>query len=444
MSKKKIEITPLESWISKKIGNQEETLIRQKLQDYQLERFNETLALVKLKSPFYRERLADIEKLNSLEDIKQIPFTYPEDLKESALKLLCVSQSEISRIVTLDSSGTTGKSKRIYFTTNDQELTIDFFHHGMATLVGKKDRVIILLPFEREGSVGDLLLKGLSRLGVEAIPYGLVKNIPDTLKKIEEEKITSLVGIPVQVLALARYGENKNYDLRINNVLLSTDHVPQAIKKTISDLWQCDIYEHYGMTEMGLGGGINCDAQGGYHLREADLYFEIINPATGFPLPTGEYGEVVFTTLTRKGMPLIRYRTGDLTRLMPGKCPCHTMLRRMEPIRARVEGQVKIGKKYYLTMADLDEVLFTLPYVVDFEVFIHHLAREVEIEFKMFVLPIAEKVQADEFLSKLRKIDSLALAEATGEVKIRIEKNILQETLTHYGGKRRIWNKGIG
>ncbi len=108
------------------------------------------------------------------------------------------------------------------------------------------------------------------------------------------------------------------------------------------------MFNHYGMTEMGLGGGVDCRALTGYHLREADLYFEIVDPVDGRPLPDGEPGEVVFTTLTRRGMPLIRYRTGDLARFLPGSCPCGTVLRRLDHVQGRLAGRVKVGGGYRL------------------------------------------------------------------------------------------------
>ena len=116
---------------------------------------------------------------------------------------------------------------------------------------------------------------------------------------------------------------------------------------------------------MGLGGGVECAAQVGYHMREADLYVEIIDPKTGRVLPDGVYGEVVFTTLTRRGMPLIRYRTGDISRLIPDTCPCGTHLKTLEKITHRLAGQVQINGETF-TMADLDKILFLLDGVLDF------------------------------------------------------------------------------
>ena len=140
------------------------------------------------------------------------------------------------------------------------------------------------------------------------------------LNIIVEQEIDCLVGIPVQLLALARHPAAAMLPAgRLRSVLLSADYVPDAIVREISRVWGAAVFNHYGMTETGLGGGVECAHRCGCHLREADLYFEVIDPESGTLLLDGEPGELVVTTLTRKGMPLIRYRTGDLARL--SRCP---------------------------------------------------------------------------------------------------------------------------
>ena len=193
--------------------------------------------------------------------------------------------------------------------------------------------------------------------------YGLVQNFSHALEVMAKESIDVLVGIPVQVRALARHSGGAAAP---HSVLLSTDHVPDAIRRELQRIWGCEVYTHYGMTEMGFGGGVECQAKHGYHLREADLYVEIINPATGVQLKDGETGEVVFTTLTRRGMPLIRYRTGDLSRFLLEPCPCGTVLKTMECLKRRLEDRVELAPGRILTMTDLDEVLFRIGDLVDF------------------------------------------------------------------------------
>lgn len=361
--------SPLESWIASKIGIGGNALTREHISGYQLHQLRDTIRRAYHSSPFFRKRMKGIADapLAGLDDLRRFPFTTAEDVRDQGLQFLCVSQNEIGRVVTLDSSGTTGRPKRIYFTPADQELTIDFFHHGMSTLVGPGDRVLILLPGERIGSVGDLLATALRRLGAHPIMHGVVHDLSQTVEIMVQEGVDSLVGIPVQVLALARHAEHiAGKKMRLKSALLSTDYVPRAVVREIGRLWDCDVFEHYGMTEMDLGGGVDCAAHSGYHLREVDLYFEIIDPITGWVLPEGEEGEVVVTTLTRQGMPLIRYRTGDISRFMPEPCPCGTMLYRMERVAGRKNSRVVLRSDQSFTLADLDEALFPVEKVIDF------------------------------------------------------------------------------
>jgi phenylacetate-CoA ligase len=360
-----MKITPLEQWISTKIGTGGTRLTREALQAYQLERLRETITRARSRSLFYREHLAGTSDKEPacLEDLARLPFTTSSDLTLNYLRFLCVSQSEIKRVVTLLSSGTTGTPKRICFTPDDQELTIDFFHHGMTTLVGPGDRTLILFPGERSGGVADLLVKGLERAGVAGTIHGPVRDARQTVGVMNADRITSLVGTPIQVLSLALHGEAAPAP---RSVLLSTDYVPESIMNSIERIWGCRVLTHYGMTEMGFGGGVECDARTGYHMREADLFFEVVHPETGDPVEPGEWGEIVFTTLTHKGMPLIRYRTGDISRFIQEPCPCGTVLKTMSRVRKRLAGDVVLAKGITLNIAEIDEALFRLNGLLDF------------------------------------------------------------------------------
>lgn len=363
-----MEKTPLEDWIAYKIGIRPGGLSREAIEQYQFARIQQTIALAKEKSSFYRVTLSGVNptKITNYSQFAQLPFTYSIDIRENPLRFVCVSPKDIERIVTLRSSGTTGEPKRLYFTKEDQELTIDFFDHGMRSLVKPSDRVLILLPWQLPGSVGDLLKMGLDRLKACPLPHGVVRDPEEAIVAAIEYGANAMVGIPTQVLSMSRHREGKKLEGKIKSVLLSTDYVPQAICRVLEEQWGCKVYNHYGMTEMGFGGGVQCSALSGYHLREADLYFEIIDPESGRPLPDGEFGEIVFTTLTRRGMPLIRYRTGDVSRFIRGSCPCGTILRSMEVVKQRISGKTLLAGTDFLT-TELDEVLFSLNGVLDYQ-----------------------------------------------------------------------------
>jgi phenylacetate-coenzyme A ligase PaaK-like adenylate-forming protein len=358
-------ITPLEAWIARQIDTTGKPLQREQIEACQLQKLRQTIRWARLRSPFYRERLANLrgDNLRALSDLQRFPCTTADDIQQDPLRFLCVSQSEVQRVVTLHTSGTSGAPKRIFFTAADQERIIDYFHHGISTMAGPGTRVLILLPGEHPGSAGELLATAVRRLGAQGIIHGPVSNVRKTLEVMAQEEIEVLVGLPVQILSLARHSLGEPAP---HSVILCSDHAPEAIRREVSRLWNCEIYTHYGTTEMGLGGGLECQANSGYHLRELDLYLEIIEPHTGKPVEDGNMGEVVFTTLSRRGMPLIRYRTGDLSRFLPKSCPCGTVLKTLAAVRSRLAGQIELGRAV-LTMADLDEALFPLEGLLDFE-----------------------------------------------------------------------------
>ncbi len=369
-----IGITPLEAWIARKtyIGpGTRGKFSPGALEVYHLRRVNEVIDYARRNAPFYRCRLASLPSapLSTLSDIARIPFTTPSELIDDPSGFLAVRQDDVARIVTLRTSGSTGEAKRLFFTEEDLELTVDFFHHGMSTLVRPGQKVVVFLPGERPDSVGDLLVRGLRRMDVDALAYGPVMDPLHAARAVASFGAHCLVGIPTQVLAVARTREGAAIGKgSIASILLSTDYVPRAIAGTLEEVWGCRVFTHYGMTETGLGGGVECEALDGYHLREADLYFEVVDHETGEACPDGAMGEVVFTTLTRRGMPLIRYRTGDIARIIPRPCPCGSSLRRMERVRGRWDGAVRLGPRCALTLSDMDEALFRLAGLLDYRV----------------------------------------------------------------------------
>ena len=365
-------ITPLEAWIREKARIGRDLTGRsfvEALKAHQLQRLNETIDYARRNTAFYRRRLASFPAapLSTLSDIARFPFTTPSDLSNDPFSFLAVRQDDVARIVTLRTSGSTGEAKRLFFTEGDLELTVDFFHHGMSTPVRPGQKAAILLPGEKPDSVGDLLLRGLQRMGVHVLMYGPVADPLHAAEAVVSFGAHCLVGIPTQVLAVARSRTGASIATGgIESVLLSTDYVPRAIAATLEEIWGCRVFTHYGMTEMGLGGGVECEALNGYHLREADLYFEVVDHETGEACSDGTMGEVVFTTLTRRGMPLIRYRTGDIARILPDPCPCGSVLRRMERVRGRWDGVIRLGPECILTLSDMDEALFRLRDLLDY------------------------------------------------------------------------------
>lgn len=358
--------TPMEEWIIKRTGispaNQNE------LKTYQLKKIVETLSYAKNNSVFYQRQLdgIDPEQIKSWDDFNHLPFTTADDIKNQPFAFLCVPQSRIDRIVTLNTSGTSGNKKRIFFTDEDLQKTVDFFDYGMRSLIDSADRVLVLLPGQAYGTIGNLLKKALDRTKTACVVYGLLTDLDAVEKIIVENKINCIVGIPIQILYLSR---TKQAGFKqIEKVLLSTDYVPQVMAFELDQKFGCQVFNHYGMTEMGYGGGVECQAQNGYHLREGDLYFEIIDPESGKPVADGVYGEIVFTSFNREAMPLIRYRTGDIGAFSQAACQCGTFLRTMKKVEGRMNNRICLDDGVCVDLKEFEEILLAIEDLVDYQV----------------------------------------------------------------------------
>lgn len=354
--------TPLEDWIVERTGVSRRS--REALEEYQLRKIMETVRDAQTHSRFYKEHLAN-DCVSSWEEVRALPFTFPGQLRRDPDGFLCIPQREIKRIVTLRSSGTEGEEKRIFFSQGDLDAAIDFFQYGMSSLTDETDRVLILFPGASCGSIGDLLERALKRSGVVCFKRGVMTDMEETAGCIAENDITCLVGMPIQILQLSRI-KTVIFKKYIRKVLLSADYVPEVLIRELTEQCGCRVFTHYGMTEMGYGGGVECQARNGYHMREGDLYLEILDPITGQPVRDGQVGEVTFTTLTRQAMPLIRYRTGDLASFLPDPCPCGTFLKTMSRVRGRRENKVRICGGPSLHFSQLDEWMLSFPELLDY------------------------------------------------------------------------------
>ncbi|EMS77991.1 DVU_1553 family AMP-dependent CoA ligase [Desulfotignum phosphitoxidans] len=359
-------ISPIPSWTARRTGLGTR-LSPDTLEAWQLERFRQVLRYARGKSRFYHDHLAHVDPgaVTRREDLAGIPFTVPRDIVEQGTRMVCISAGEISRITTLLTSGSQGPPKRICFTRNDLDRTIDFFACGMSTLVTPKDRVMICMSSGTPDSIGDLLQQGLALIGVSSLIYGNIRDPDQAAGRAGE--FDCLVGLPAEMLYLARTAPG----LRPATVLLSADYVPDSIIQVLESTWQCRVFTHYGMTETGYGGGVQCGARQAYHLRDADLMVEIVDPDTGTPLPPERTGEVVLTTLQNEAMPLIRYRTGDLAKMAAGPCPCGSSLHRLDKVSGRLSNSVRLDGQHCLNLAQLDEALYAVPGLRGYRAAVH-------------------------------------------------------------------------
>ena len=351
--------TPFESWIKNRLGVP--VLTREAIDDYQRQKLREVVQYAFSNSRFYSEHFSDALKSGSYDCFANLPMTKPADISGDPQSFLCVSPKDVSRIVTLNTSGTTGESKRIFFTNEDQELTVDFFHHGMSTLTMPNDKVMIFMPGKSPGGIGELLIRGLKRLGADGYVYGPISDYADAKSEFIKYAPNVVVGLPSQVYRLACMTKGQ---VEVKSSLLASDYISPHVQTLIEFAWDCKVFKHYGMVETGLGGAVTCELSDGYHIRELDLYIEIIDPDTGDVLPDGEYGEIVFTTLTRYAMPLIRYRTGDRSGLLKGACECGSLIKRLDEIQGRYADNIILKSGKVLSISGLDDIILASPNVL--------------------------------------------------------------------------------
>ena len=339
--------TKLDNWIMETESLPE--LDREGLEILQLRRLNGTLSRLKHRDGVYKD-LPD--RLDRLEQLQTLPFTTPPMLAGKPGSFLLTSQSEVSRVISGATSGTTGPAKRVFYTDRDTEHTVGFFAAGISEMLSAGEKCFIAFPFTGPFGLGDLIAKAVERLEAIPIKAGFGQTWGEMCHLARQTQPQTYIGFPVTLLSLARmYGK----DFPIKRALVSGDACPEGVMEELEKMLGSKLYPHYGSRECGLGGAVTCQAFEGMHIRENHIIPEIIDEY-GNVLPDGEYGELVITTIGADAMPLIRYRTGDFTRILP-PCKCGGVTRRIDTVSRR-EGP--------LSMEKLDSALFAIPELVDY------------------------------------------------------------------------------
>ncbi|NLZ18003.1 MAG: phenylacetate--CoA ligase family protein [Desulfobulbaceae bacterium] len=360
---------PLDTWTRQRLHLSGRPLTRADLTRYHNKALQELVRHCSAHSAFYRRTWAGLNlgNIQGIADLHRLPCTSETELRQQGQAMLCVSQDAVARIMTLASSGSTGAAKRLFFTADDLEHTRDFFHHGMLHLLQPGERVAIFLPGDSPDSTGALLAEALNRVPAPCRIFGMVEDLMQGARQLASWQASVLVGLPVQMLALVRMARHLGcVPASLRSALLCSDYVAHSICTALSGQFGCAVFSHYGSVESGLGAAVDCSAHNGLHVRESDIFFEIVDECLR-PLPPGEWGEIVLTTLSRRGMPLVRYRSGDWGRLLPGVCSCGSTLVRLDQVRGRMAGFVSLTKGGQLSLATLDEALFSLPGLLDFQ-----------------------------------------------------------------------------
>ena len=333
------------------IWSKEETLSRAEMENLQLQRLQETVARVYEKVPYYRAKMQEIgltpSDIKSLADLQKLPFTTKQDMRDTyPFGLFAVPKDELVRIHA--SSGTTGKPTVVGYTRGDLETWTDCVSR-IACMGGATGKDVAQICFGYGMFTGAFGLHyGLEKIGAAIVPSS-TGNTEKQLMFMQDFETTLLVATPSYALRIAEVahslGIEPKTDLHIKTALVGSELLTDAMREEMHAVWGDDvrITSNYGMSElMGPGVSGECLQHCGMHINEDYFIPEIINSETGEVLPAGEKGELVITCIKKEGLPLIRYRTKDVTRLFYEPCACGRTTCRMENPSGRSDDMLKI------------------------------------------------------------------------------------------------------
>lgn len=372
-----------------------------------LEQIKVQLRRVMKADGFYAKLLqgVDIESIQTQEDFEKLPFSEKANLRDAyPLGLSAVSEEEVVRIHS--SSGTTGTPVIIPYTQKDVDDWAELFRrcYEIAGLT-KRDRIQIT-PGYGLWTAGIGFQLGAEKLGAMTIPMG-PGNTDKQIKFMEDMESTVLCATSSYALLLAEEIQKRGVKdkIKLKKGIIGSERWGEKMRNRISKELGVELYDIYGLTEVyGPGIAINCEHNTGMHYFDDYLYFEIIDPKTGENLPDGELGELVITTLVKEGAPLIRYRTHDLTRIIPGKCACGRSYPRIDVVIGRTDDMVKV-KGVNIFPGQIEDILKEAEGASsEYQVFIEHADGKDQMSVFVETELVADPEQKKEFEKLLKDL----------------------------------------
>ena len=415
-----------------------ECMDREELAQLQLERLESTLSRVYRNVPFYRKKFDEIgfdpDELRSLDDLRKLPFTTKNDLRENyPYGLFAVPLREVVRVHA--SSGTTGMSTVVGYTRNDIKTWSNLVARILTAGGITKDDVI-QVTFNYGLFTGAFGLHyGAERVGASVIPISS-GNTKRQIKIMQDFKTTVLVGTPSYAMLIAdtivEMGINPN-SLSLKYGLFGAEPWSDAMRRELEQKLKIIATDNYGLSEvMGPGVAGECLERKGLHLAEDHFLVELINPDTLEPVKPGETGEMVITTLTKEAFPVIRYRTRDLTRITEAICPCGRTLRRMSRVFGRTDDMLII-RGVNVFPQQIETVLFEIEGVAPHYQII--IDRKGALDETTVNVEVSESIFFDE-MKKQSELKETIKKRLASELGISVEVKLVEKkTLERFEGK---------
>lgn len=320
-----------------------ETMSREDLEALQLERLQALVKRVYQKIPFYKESFdkagVNPEDIKSLADLTKLPFTVKQDMRDAyPFGLFAVPRKDVVRVHC--SSGTTGTATVVGYTQKDLENWGDCFARALYGAGCGPDSTLQIAYGYGLFTGGLGAHNGGERAGCTVLPMS-TGNTKRQVRLMKDFDVDCLCCTPSYALNIAEVAQEEGYDIHefpIHAGILGAEPCSEATRAEIEQKMGIQVYDIYGLSEvMGPGVACECEKQHGLHVCEDQFIIEILDPKTLQPVPDGEWGEVVFTTLCKECSPLVRYRTRDISRILVGECECGRTLRRMDRIAGRTD-----------------------------------------------------------------------------------------------------------
>lgn len=421
------------------IWSKEETLSRQEIEEIQLARLKQTVSMVWEKVPPYRKKMEEAgvrpEHIQSLKDLAKLPFVTKQDMRDNyPFGLFAVPKDELVRIHA--SSGTTGKPTVVGYTRRDLDMWTECVSR-IAAMGGASKQDVAQICFGYGMFTGALGLHyGLENIGAAMVPSS-TGNSEKQIMYMKDFGTTLLVATPSYALRLAevalQIGVDPKKDLKVKIGLVGSELLTEAMRTEMHKLWGEDmlVTSNYGMSElMGPGVSGECQYLDGMHINEDYFIPEIINPKTGEVLPPGEKGELVITCIYKEGLPLIRYRTKDVTRLMYEPCKCGRTTCRMENLDGRTDDMLKI-RGVNVFPSQIEEVILGVEEIgPHYEIILTRKDHTDRMEIRVELLTATDSYKELEEIEK--KIKSRLRLVLGLDAKIRLES---PNTLQRFEGK---------
>jgi phenylacetate-CoA ligase len=347
-------------------------------------------------SRLYRDKMKNSsikpDDVTHIDDLVKMPFTTKNDLEKVYPYESFPQKAEAQAV--LFTSGTTGKPASVLLSRRESELVVEMCCRGFCSLgVRETDVVQVILPTILEW----LYQLAFMKLGALSIPIG-VGNTERQIMILNDFRTAVIVGTPSYLLHMADVAEGVGIDTRSTDLriaALAGERLAPSLRKRLEEKWGITAYSFYGGMELGTA-FFNCKEREGHHIHADHVVIEVVDPRTGERTEDGEEGELVFTTLTRRAMPLIRYRTRDITSLILDKCNCGRTHPRIGPIMGRVDDMVKI-KGSSVFPSQVEDAIVCMPEVENYQVIV--TKRE---NLDALILKIVARRYSEDLIQKIK------------------------------------------